>query len=232
MRRALVVLATILVASLGVLLISSTLEVRRHASIDQPRPADVIVILGAAEYRGRPSPVLKARLDHGLELWQRKLAPRILTTGGAGGDPIFTEGEVGRDYLIQHGVPPEAVIVEPEGSSTAQSTAAAGEILRRMGRLRSGHRRLPHVPGQKMLEARGLKVYGSPRPSANRDGWRLWWLCSRQAMATCSGARHRYSTRTPHACQQHTNEPVQRRDTNPGADDPRADVADFLHRAG
>ena len=60
-------------------------------------------MLGAAEYRGRPSPVLRARLDHALELYNRKLAPRILTTGGAGGDPVFTEGGVGRSYLISRG---------------------------------------------------------------------------------------------------------------------------------
>ena len=62
-------------------------------------------MLGAAEYRGRPSPVLRARLDHALELYDRKLAPRILTTGGAGGDPVFTEGGVGRSYLTSRGVP-------------------------------------------------------------------------------------------------------------------------------
>jgi uncharacterized SAM-binding protein YcdF (DUF218 family) len=80
-------------------------------------------------------------------------------------------------------VPPEAIIVEPVGSSTAQSTAAAGEILRRMGLgsclvVTDGYHMFR---AKKMLEARGLKVYGSPRPSDNRDDWRLWWLCSRQA---------------------------------------------------
>ena len=59
----------------------------------------MILVLGAAEYRGRPSPVLRARLDHALELYNRKLAPHILTTGGSGGDPVFTEGGVGRSYL-------------------------------------------------------------------------------------------------------------------------------------
>ena len=90
-------------------------------------------MLGAAEYRGRPSQVLRARLDHALELYQRKLAPLVLTTGGAGGDPVFTEGGVGRSYLIGHGVPAEAIIVETEGETTVESTAMAGEIMRRMG---------------------------------------------------------------------------------------------------
>jgi vancomycin permeability regulator SanA len=76
----------------------------------------VILVLGAAEYRGRPSPVLKARLDHALDLYRKRLAPRIMTTGGAGGDPVFTEGGVGRDYLTSQGVPPEAIVVEREGA--------------------------------------------------------------------------------------------------------------------
>ena len=76
-------------------------------------PGNAGAIVRAAEYRGRPSPVLKARLNHALELYNRKLAPRIMTTGGAGGDPVYTEGGVGRSYLIGHGVPDEAVITEP-----------------------------------------------------------------------------------------------------------------------
>jgi hypothetical protein len=66
-------------------------EIRRQSRVDEAQPADVIVVLGAAEYRGRPSPVLEARLNHALFLYLRSLAPRILTTGGAGGDPSFTE---------------------------------------------------------------------------------------------------------------------------------------------
>ena len=84
------------------------MRIERQSTRDEAQPADVILVLGAAEYRGRPSPVLRARLDHALELYRRKLAPRILTTGGAGGDPVFTEGGVGRSYLIGHGVPSEA----------------------------------------------------------------------------------------------------------------------------
>src|SRR5260370_21967219 len=63
------------------------------------RPADAIVVFGAAEYDGRPSPVYKARLDHAAQLYGRGLAPMVITTGGAGADPRFSEGEVGRDYL-------------------------------------------------------------------------------------------------------------------------------------
>ena len=183
MRRALSLATLGLSLALAAIVLRVTFDVIRYTSVDEANPADVILILGAAEYRGRPSPVLKARLDHGLALWRRGLAPRIMTTGGAGGDPIYTEGEVGRTYLIQHNVPAEAIIVEPEAASTAQSTAAAGEIMARMG-LRSclvvtdGY----HVyRAKKMLEARGLKVYSSPRPSTAPRDVRLWWLCVRQA---------------------------------------------------
>jgi uncharacterized SAM-binding protein YcdF (DUF218 family) len=107
-------------------------DIRRQSTVDEARAADVIVVLGAAEYRGRPSPVLEARLNHALFLYLQGLAPRILTTGGKGGDPTFTEAEVGRAYLSKHGVPSEAILVEAEGESTVQSIAAAAEIMRRM----------------------------------------------------------------------------------------------------
>lgn len=159
-------------------------QIYNQSYLDEARPADVIIIMGAAEYRGKPSPVLRARLDHGLELYRRKLAPRILTTGGAGGDPVFTEGEVGRNYLVRNGVPSEAILLEDEGESTHHSIAVAAEIMRRLG-LKScivvsdGY----HIwRAKKMLEFRGLDVYGSPRPSEPKDTWRERWLFVRQAI--------------------------------------------------
>ena len=121
------------VIGLGVKLFSVAGDIRRQSDVDEARPADVILVLGAAEYRGRPSPILEARLNHALFLYRRELAPRIITTGGKGGDPMFTEGEVGRAYLSRHGIPSEAIIVESEGETTVHSTAAAAEIMRRMG---------------------------------------------------------------------------------------------------
>ena len=174
------------IAALAVLscVIYVSIEIGRQSSIDEAQPADVILVLGAAEYRGRPSPVLKARLDHALYLYGKKLAPILLTTGGAGGDPDYTEGGVGRSYLIEHNVPSEAIIVEPEGETTAHSIAAAGEIMQRMG-LKScilvsdGY----HIyRAQKMLEFRGIKVYGSPRQSSAREEPGQWWLYVRQSV--------------------------------------------------
>jgi uncharacterized SAM-binding protein YcdF (DUF218 family) len=183
MRRLIWILAGLAAAALAARLAFVARDIERQSTIDEARPADVILILGAAEYRGRPSPVLRARLDHGLELYRRGLAPRILTTGGAGGDPDFTESEVGRAYLVDRGVPSDAIIVEREGESTAHSTAAAAEIMRRMGLesaivVSDGY----HIfRVKKMLEFRGLKVCGSPRNAPPGGVVRRWWQYLRQA---------------------------------------------------
>jgi uncharacterized SAM-binding protein YcdF (DUF218 family) len=159
-------------------------EIQSVSQVDEAQPADAIIVLGAAEYRGHPSPVLEARLNHALLLYLKGMAPRVITTGGAGGDPVFTEGSVSRTYLAQHGVPPEAIVVEREGESTAQSVAAVAEIMRRMN-LKSaivvsdGY----HIfRVKKMLESSGVKVYGSPRPSIPEGEWRARWQDIRQAI--------------------------------------------------
>src|SRR5215469_9836956 len=161
-------------------------EIRIQSTVDEAQPADVIVVLGAAEYRGRPSPVLEARLNHALFLYLQGLAPRILTTGGKGNDPTYSEGEVAHAYLSRHGVPSEAILVESEGGSTVRSIAGAREIMRRMD-LKScivvsdGY----HIYRvKKMLEGMGMKVYGSPRPAGPpAEGWREEWVYTRQAIA-------------------------------------------------
>jgi len=171
---------TVLVITIAVL----SARVEEQSQRDEARPADVILVLGAAEYRGRPSPVLKARLDHAFELYQRKLAAHIMTTGGAGGEHVFTEATVGRAYLTSLGVPPEAIIVESEGESTVQSIALAVEIMRRMG-LRSavvvsdGY----HIYRVKqMLESEGIRAYGSPRKERASGPFRERWNYVKQAI--------------------------------------------------
>ncbi|MCU1238950.1 MAG: hypothetical protein JWP63_6917 [Candidatus Solibacter sp.] len=161
-----------------------SLKIEQQSGRDEAQPADVILVLGAAEYRGRPSPVLRARLDHALGLYGRKLAPRILTTGGSGGDPIFTEGGVGRSYLMLHGVPSDAVIVETTGESTVESTTMAAEIMRRMGL----HSAIVVSDGyhiyrvKQMLESRGVTAYGSPRPDHSQSAMHLRWNYFKQAV--------------------------------------------------
>jgi uncharacterized SAM-binding protein YcdF (DUF218 family) len=176
----------IAVGAIGLLVATAFLadRIERQSTREEARPADVILVLGAAEYRGRPSPVLRARLDHALELYNRKLAPRIMTTGGPGGDPVFTEGGVGRSYLTSRGVPSDVIIVENEGESTVQSTAMAGEIMRRMGLhsvivVSDGY----HIYRVKeMLQFRGLEVYGSPRREHNAGSLHERWNYVKQAI--------------------------------------------------
>lgn len=169
----------------GVKLFSVAADIRRQSELEEARPVDVILVLGAAEYRGRPSPILEARLNHALFLYRQGLAPVIITTGGKGGDPMFTEGEVGRAYLSRHGIPSEAIIVESEGETTVHSTVAAAEIMRRMNMhscivVSDGY----HIYRVKrMLQFQGIDVYGSPRPTEPHHGWRQEWIYLRQAIA-------------------------------------------------
>lgn len=93
-------------------------EIRDFAVRDEARPASAIVVLGAAQYNGRPSPVLKARLDHALHLYESGMARAIITTGSYGSDPIFSEAEVGRKYLVQHGAQVDDIITEQGSGST------------------------------------------------------------------------------------------------------------------
>jgi len=79
-------------------------QIERYAGQDQAAPSDAIAVFGAAEYDGRPSPVFRARLDHAESLYSRGIAPLIITLGGDGGDK-YSEGAVGRDYLMGAGVP-------------------------------------------------------------------------------------------------------------------------------
>jgi uncharacterized SAM-binding protein YcdF (DUF218 family) len=184
MFRRVIVIGGVLAAGAVGFLGYLTTQVRAAAVRDEKRPADLIIVLGAAEYRGLPSPVLKSRLDHALELYREGLAPRILTTGGSGGDPDFTEGEVGRNYLVRKGVPSEAILVEPEAETTFQSVLAAGEIMARMNLescilVTDGYHLLR---SKRMLEERGFMVYGSPRRGQNQPASREWWLAFRQAV--------------------------------------------------
>ena len=104
-------------------------QVWRAARNDQARPADAIVVFGTAQYNGVPSPVLAARLDHAIELYQKDLAPVIVVTGGNQPGDQFTEATASANYLIQRGVPDEDVLREVSGTSSWQSLAAAANFL-------------------------------------------------------------------------------------------------------
>jgi uncharacterized SAM-binding protein YcdF (DUF218 family) len=146
-------------------------QIESYASRDQAAPSDAIGVFGAAEYDGKPSPVYRARLDHALALYHRGIAPLIITLGGAGGDK-YTEGAVGREYLMGMGVPEEAIIAETESRDTEDSARRIAVIARA-----NGIRRLVIVSDDTHLfriheicAADGLNVLTSPRPRVAVEG--------------------------------------------------------------
>ena len=135
---------------------------------DQRQPVDAIVVLGAAQYNGRPSPVLRARLEHAIELYRDGEAPIVIVTGGVGRGDTTSEAAVAARYLAAHGVPDTAVVVQGEGRNTRASMNAVREWLR----ARRLHRVLlvsdPFHMFRLRLEARrtSLEAYTSPTESS------------------------------------------------------------------
>lgn len=131
-KRALVIarrVLTVIVVAMFVLWASSAAAVLVWSSRDEAQPAQVIVVLGAAQYAGKPSPVLRARLDHALDLWDRHLASLLILTGGTGAGDTTSEAAVGRNYARKHGVPDSAILVENEGRTTSESMRAVAGML-------------------------------------------------------------------------------------------------------
>ena len=137
------------------------------AGMDQATPSDAIVVFGAAEWDGKPSPVFRARLDHALTLYQHKIAPLVITLGGDGGDE-YSEGGVGRNYLMAHDVPEKAIIAETQSRSTSESARRVAVIARanKLERLVivSDGTHLFRIHA--ICAADGLNVFTSPRPKS------------------------------------------------------------------
>lgn len=143
--------------------------IAREAQLDETRHADVIVVFGAAEYSGKPSPVYRARLDHAADLFRQGIAPIIITTGGAGRDPNFSEGQVGRSYLTARGIPEGQLIAETQSDDTLQSAERVAAIMRANGM----HTCVTVSDGyhmfriKRMMQAQGIDVYAAPRSDAH-----------------------------------------------------------------
>ena len=120
---------TIAVVAVFALWVISATAVLIWASRDEARPAQAIVVLGAAQYAGKPSPVLRARLDHALDLWNRHLSALLILTGGTGSGDTTSEAAVGRTYARKHGVPDSAILVENEGRTASESMRAVAGML-------------------------------------------------------------------------------------------------------
>lgn len=150
------------------IILNVSLEIVRDADLQQLHPADAIVVFGAAEYAGRPSPVFKARLDHAYDIFQRGIAPVVITTGGAAEDPTYSEGGVGHDYLLRRGIPENSLIAETQGSDTAQSARRVAVIMNANGMKEcvavSDEYHVFRI--RKLLEHEGQRVYLAPRPDS------------------------------------------------------------------
>ncbi len=172
--------AVVLAAFLGI----SSVQIVHEASLQEVHPADAIVVFGAAQYAGHPSPVFRARLDHAYDLFQRGAAPVVITTGGSGADPTFSEGGVGHDYLMRRGIPEAQLIAETQGSDTASSAERIAVIMR------TNHMHscvavsdAYHVFRiRKLLQHEGVQVYVAPRPDSRpKSAWQRGLAVLREA---------------------------------------------------
>ena len=143
-------------------------QIRGSAMRDEAQKADAIVVLGAAQYNGRPSPVLKARLDHAYELYAHHYAPAIITTGGYGPDPNFSEAHVSTKYLVQRGVDVASIVTEQGSGTTYDSIQAASGLMHAKGwktaLVVSDGFHLYRL--KKMFEDNGIHAYTSPAPNS------------------------------------------------------------------
>jgi uncharacterized SAM-binding protein YcdF (DUF218 family) len=127
MRR--IVVQLLLTAIAGYFGVTTLLVTRAMARDERPR-VDAIVVLGAAQYEGRPSPIYRARLEHALELYRAGVAPRMVFTGGRGvAGETYSEGGAGRLWALEHGVPDSAILVEEESRNTHQNLRNVAEML-------------------------------------------------------------------------------------------------------
>lgn len=146
---------------------------------DEAQPAGAIVVLGAAQYVGRPSPVLRARLDHAIALWHRGLAPLMIVTGGTGTGDTTSEAAVSQRYAVKRGVPASAILMENEGRTTSESMAGVAELMASRNRRDVVLVSDPfHMLRLTILARRhGLVPYASPTPTSpiaasRRERWK------------------------------------------------------------
>ena len=186
-------LLALAVAVVLIYVASVCLHIVQEASQQETHSADAIVVFGAAEYAGRPSPVYRARLDHAFELFKRGIAPVVIATGGAGDDLHFTEGGVGHDYLMHRGIAEPNLIAETQGSDTAQSAERVGVIMRanHMHSCIAVSDEYHVFRIRKLLERQGVKVYVAPRPDSRpRSVWQRALAVLREAVSYMAWQLH------------------------------------------
>jgi uncharacterized SAM-binding protein YcdF (DUF218 family) len=154
-------------------------QIRSSAVRDEASIADAIVVLGAAQYNGRPSPVLKARLDHAFDLYMNGYAQAIITTGGYGPDPNFSEAHVSTQYLIKRGIDPSSIVTDQGSGTSYDSIQAAAGLMQAKGwkaaLVVSDGFHLYRL--KRMFEDNGILAYTSPAPNSPIEvasSQRLW----------------------------------------------------------
>lgn len=171
-KKVLIAVAVV-AAALAIFLAITSMRIVRQANGDALTQADAIVVFGAAEYSGRPSPVLKARLDHAHYLFLQGYAPLVIVTGGGAYDPLYTEGEVGRDYLRERGMPDVNLIAETQSDNTGESAQRVGVIMRanRMHTAIAVSDAYHIFRIKQMMARQGIRAMGAPRPGSLPRTW-------------------------------------------------------------
>ncbi|WP_425510120.1 YdcF family protein [Xanthomonas indica] len=122
-----------LAALLGLWLLGVAIYIVWVGDRDQAAPADAIIVLGAAAYDAKPSPVFEERIRHGLDLYQRGYAPTLIFTGGFGNGARFAESQVAKRYALRHDVPADAILIETVSRTTRQNLIEARRLMREHG---------------------------------------------------------------------------------------------------
>jgi uncharacterized SAM-binding protein YcdF (DUF218 family) len=151
--------------SAALLLVASTaLAIWWTARQDARPSSDAIVVLGSAQYNGVPSSIFEARLEHALRLWEDGVAPVVVTVGGKAAGDQFTEAEAGRDYLVDAGIPGDALLAVPEGADTLESVRAVGTAFAERGWSRAVLVTDPWhaMRAERMAEDAGITADSSP----------------------------------------------------------------------
>ena len=172
-RRWLVVGTVFSILAVGLLSASLIAAIYMSARTDQERPVDAIVVMGAAQFNGRPSAVLEARLETAYRVWSDGVAPLIIVTGGKMPGDNFTESEASRDYLVERGVPETAILLENEGRNSADSLTGVAQIAE----ARNVHSVLIVSDGFHLFRSRmiaednGLVAFGVPAENSPIEPW-------------------------------------------------------------
>jgi uncharacterized SAM-binding protein YcdF (DUF218 family) len=154
------------VASYGLLCMVEVFWFGRH---DDRRPSDAIVVMGAAQWNGKPSPVLGARLDHAVDLYRAHVAPLVVVTGGRLPADRFTEAGVSREYLLAHGVPAEAIVSEDQGRTSWQELQTVASMVRtRVGKARPSVVLVSDPYHERRIAGMAGELGLAPRPSPAR----------------------------------------------------------------